>query len=153
MNQKKILSLFSQSSPATFDYNYFEHQRIFWLFTMEKSNQFLFEVGGHGDLQTLKLMEDGQIVVKLGRANIPWFYQKDVQHKPNPEKWSAFLAELDELQVWDWKASYHRTDMCDGSQWELQLAIGDKKVKSYGAGLFPEKFEQFKEALNALLSK
>ena len=120
---------------------------------MKKSNQFFFEVGGHGDLQTLELMEDGQIVVQLGRANISWFYQGEVKHKPSPEKWTIFLAKLDELQVWDWKASYHRTDMCEGSQWELQLAIGDKNVKSYGSGLFPEKFDQFKEALGKLLSK
>jgi hypothetical protein len=119
---------------------------------MDNFNQFLFEVGGHGDLQTLKLMEDGEVVVKHGRANISWFYPGEVQHKPSPEKWNSFLAKLDELQVWDWKASYHRTDMCDGSQWELQLAIGDKSVKSYGSGLFPEKFDQFKEALNKLLS-
>ena len=119
---------------------------------MEKSNQFLFEVGGHGDLQTLKLMEDGQIVVKLGRAKIPWFYQGELQHKPSQEKWSTFLAKLDALQVWDWDASYHRTDMCDGSMWELYLAIGDKSIKSYGSGLFPETFDEFKEALGQLLS-
>ena len=82
-------------------------------------------------MQTLKLMEDGQIVVKLGRAKIPWFYQGELQHKPSQEKWSTFLAKLDALQVWDWDASYHRTDMCDGSMWELYLAIGDKSIKSY----------------------
>jgi|TARA_B100001094_G_C17968231_1_gene688943 hypothetical protein len=119
---------------------------------MEKTNQFIFEVGGHGDLQTLKLMEDGQIVVKLGRAKIPWFYQGELQHKPSQEKWSTFLAKLDALQVWDWDASYHRTDMCDGSMWELYLAIGDKSIKSYGSGLFPETFDEFKEALGQLLS-
>lgn len=118
---------------------------------MEIPNQFFFEVGGHGDLQTLELLEDGEIVVKLGRAKISWFYKGEVQLKPDPEKWSAFLAKMDELGVWDWEASYHRTDMCDGSQWELQLAVGDKGVKSYGSGLFPEKFDQFKEALGELL--
>jgi hypothetical protein len=118
---------------------------------MEIPNQFLFEVGGHGDLQTLELMEDGEIVVKLGRAKISWFYKGEAQFKPVPEKWSAFLAKMDELGVWDWEASYHRMDMCDGSQWELQLAVGDKGVKSYGSGLFPEKFDQFKEALGELL--
>jgi hypothetical protein len=29
--------------------------------------------------------------------------------------------------------------------------VGDKGVKSYGSGLFPEKFDQFKEALGELL--
>lgn len=119
---------------------------------MEKLNQFLFEVGGHGDLQTLQLMEDGHIVVKLGRAKIPWFYKGELEHKPNQQKWSEFLAKLDALQVWDWDASYHRTDMCDGSMWELHLAIGDKSIKSYGSGLFPEKFDKFKEAVCQLLS-
>jgi len=118
---------------------------------MEKSNQFLFEVGGHGDLQTLEMTEDGEIVVKLGRAKISWFYNGEAQLKPDPAKWTEFLAKMDELGVWDWEASYHRTDMCDGSQWELQLAVGDKSVKSYGSGLFPETFDQFKEALGELL--
>ena len=119
---------------------------------MEIPNQFLFEVGGHGDLQTLELMEDGEIVVKLGRAKISWFYKGEAQLKPDPEKWSAFLAEINELGVWEWEPSYHRTDMCDGSQWELELAMGDKNVKSYGSGLFPENFEKFKEAMSELLS-
>ena len=97
-------------------------------------------------------MEDGQIVVKLGRAKIPWFFKGELQHKPTKEKWSAFLAELEEINVWDWNTSYHRTDMCDGSMWELYLEIGDKRIKSYGSGLFPEKFDEFKEALGELLS-
>ena len=119
---------------------------------MENINQFIFEVGGHGDLQTLKLMEDGQIVVKLGQAKIPWSYKGDLQHKPPQEKWSEFLAKLDAIEVWDWEKSYHRTDMCDGSMWELYLSTGDKSIKSYGSGLFPEKFDEFKAALDQLLS-
>ena len=58
---------------------------------MENINQFIFEVGGHGDLQTLKLMEDGQIVVKLGQAKIPWFYKGDLQHKPSQKSGLNFL--------------------------------------------------------------
>ena len=119
---------------------------------MDRPNHFLFEVGGFGDRQTLELREDGEVVVKLGRANIAWFYEGAAQLKPDPEKWAAFMAKIDELHVWDWEASYYQMDMCDGSQWELQLAMGDKNVKSYGSNKLPQNFDQFKEALTELLS-
>ncbi len=119
---------------------------------MVRPNHFHFEVGGFGDRQTLELSEDGEVVVKLGKANISWFYKGAAQRKPDPEKWAAFMAKIDELQVWNWQESYYQMDMCDGSQWELQLAMGDKTVKSYGSNKIPENFDQFKEALNELLS-
>ena len=120
--------------------------------TMEKPNLFLFEAGGHGDLQTLELKENGEVIVKFGRAKIPWFYDGEITLTPDTKRWSVFLTEIEELQVWNWKESYHRTDMCDGSHWELELSVGKKVVKSFGSGLFPENFEKFKHAIKELLA-
>ena len=50
---------------------------------MNRLDHFYFEVGGFGDRQTLELMEDGEIVVKLGQAKIPWFYEGAIQLNPN----------------------------------------------------------------------
>jgi len=120
--------------------------------TMNRLDHFYFEVGGFGDRQTLELMEDGEIVVKLGQAKIPWFYEGAIQLNPNSKKWATFLVEIENLRVWEWEASYHQLDMCDGSQWELQMTMGDKSVKSYGSNKLPENFDQFKEELAKLLS-
>ena len=119
---------------------------------MEKLSHFYFEVGGFGDRQTLELMENGEIVVKLGQAKIAWFYDGSIKFTPDLIKWGAFLTEIEKLHVWDWEASYHQMDMCDGSQWELQMAIGDKSLKSYGSNKLPDNFDQFKEALTKFLS-
>jgi hypothetical protein len=119
---------------------------------MDVLSHFYFEVGGFGDRQTLELMEDGEIFVKLGQAKIPWFYDGNINLKPNLEKWSEFLFKVDKLHVWNWEPSYHQMDMCDGSQWELQMTIGNRNLKSYGSNKLPENFEEFKEALKDLLS-
>ena len=119
---------------------------------MDRPNQFLFEVGGFGDKQTLELSDDGEVVVKSGKANISWFYKGSAQRTPDPGKWAVFMAKIDELRVWNWEATYYHVDMCDGSQWELELAMGDKTVKSSGVNKTPETFDQFKEALGELLS-
>ena len=119
---------------------------------MDKLSHFYFEVGGFGDRQTLELMEDGEIIVKLGQAKIPWFYEGERHLKPSSGKWSVFLEEIEKLHVWNWEPSYHQMDMCDGSQWELQMNIGDKSLKSYGSNKLPEKFDQFKEAIAEFLS-
>ena len=119
---------------------------------MDVLSHFYFEVGGFGDRQTLELMDDGEIVVKLGQAKIAWFYGGSTQLKPDSEKWAIFLIEIEKLRIWDWEASYHQMDMCDGSQWELQMTMGDKSVKSYGSNKLPKNFDQFKEALTELLS-
>ena len=119
---------------------------------MSRLTHFYFEVGGFGDRQTLELMENGEIIVKLGQAKIPWFYEGEKQLKPNCEKWAVFLGEVENLDVWKWEPSYHQMDMCDGSQWELQMTKGDKSIKSYGSNKLPEKFDQFKEAIIRFLS-
>ena len=119
---------------------------------MDRPNHFLFEVGGFGDRQTLEMSEDGEIVVKPGQANISWFYKGAAQLTPDAGKWAAFMAKVDELHVWNWEPTYYQVDMCDGSQWELELAMGGKTVKSYGTNKTPENFDLFKEALSELLS-
>ena len=119
---------------------------------MDRPNQFLFKVGGFGDKQTLELSDDGEVVVKSGKANISWFYKGSAQRTPDPRKWAVIMAKIDELRVWNWEATYYHADMCDGSQWELKLAMGDKTVKSSGVNKTPETFDQFKEALGELLS-
>ena len=119
---------------------------------MDRPNHFLFQVGGFGDRQTLEMSEDGEIIIKPGQAGIAWFYEGEAQLKPDPGKWAAFMAKIDELRVWDWEASYYQLDMCDGTQWELELTMGDKNVKSYGSNKRPQSFDQFKDALAELLS-
>jgi hypothetical protein len=119
---------------------------------MDRLSHFYFEVGGFGDRQTLELLEDGEIIVKLGLAKISWFYDGAINLKPTSEKWATFLNRIEELHIWDWAPSYHQMDMCDGSQWELQMDKGEKSLKSYGSNKLPENFDQFKEALLVLLS-
>jgi hypothetical protein len=139
-------------SPFTFrgagDPNFRRVRRI----TMDRPDHFFFEIGGFGDRQTLELSEDGEIVVQPGQANISWFYEGSALLTPDAGKWAAFLAKVDDLHVWNWDPSYFHVDICDGSRWELELALGDKTVKSYGVNKTPETFDQFKEALGELLA-
>ncbi len=115
-----------------------------------------FQLGGFGDRQSLELGENGEVLITSGNAGISWFYPGEKKttksETPDAEKWASFLACVEELEVWSWEPQYFHTDMCDGIQWEVKLALGDKAVHSHGTNKTPEGFDEFKAAVKELLS-
>jgi hypothetical protein len=37
--------------------------------------------------------------------------------RPSTERWQAFRAELDRLNVWCWQGGYPNSGVCDGTNW------------------------------------
>jgi hypothetical protein len=50
-----------------------------------------------------------------------------------------------------WLAEY-LTDICDGTQWEIDIRIGKHKFKFYGSNDYPQKFEEFLHAARIFLN-
>lgn len=88
--------------------------------------------------------------------------------EPSAIKWRNFIAKLDAQGVWQWKEYYDNPDVCDGTQWELEIVIGDKRVESGGSNSYPglvndpeildspessEQFDAFLAALKNLTGK
>lgn len=69
---------------------------------------------------------------------------------PTGDEWNTFWKQLNELGVWEWKRKYE-TEICDGTQWELDIKYGDKKRKCYGSNAYPDRFDEYLQAVKELL--
>ncbi len=52
-------------------------------------------------------------------------------------RWRRFYRLLEELDVWNWRETYENAGILDGSQWELEIVCGGRRVRSYGSNAWP----------------
>lgn len=57
------------------------------------------------------------------------------QIRPTEERWQAFRATLDRLDVWRWRPEYFEP-VCDGTSWSAEVVYSDKAVLSHAAIAF-----------------
>lgn len=72
---------------------------------------------------------------------------------PSVSDWETFWAALGKIGVWSWQASYDDPEICDGTQWEIEIDLGDgsHRVRCTGSNRYPRSFQQFLEAVGALV--
>ena len=84
---------------------------------------------------------------------------------PTKRKWINFKKKLDIIEVWAWDARYDNPNVLDGTQWELEIDYGSKKISASGSNSYPGAnnvdmlldwedtpvFDNFLHALNLLL--
>jgi hypothetical protein len=58
--------------------------------------------------------------------------------RPTTNEWRQFRKSLDALQIWTWRADYANPDVMDGTQWSVDLAFTDRRIKSAGSNSFPD---------------
>jgi hypothetical protein len=57
---------------------------------------------------------------------------------PTTERWQAFRAALDQLNVWCWQSDYPNSAMvCDGTGWTVEISYSDRSLVSSGENCFP----------------
>lgn len=79
---------------------------------------------------------------------------------PDEVEWKNFWIAVRNIDVWHWREKYDEIYVCDGIEWEIELAVGDKKIKSEGCGSYPpngvdvasEAFKQLFRALGELMN-
>ncbi|MDH5730944.1 MAG: hypothetical protein OEZ58_18300 [Gammaproteobacteria bacterium] len=74
---------------------------------------------------------------------------------PGGSEWQNFWIAVRNIGVWHWRGKYDEIYVCDGVEWEIELAVGDEKIKSEGCGSYPPNgadvaSEAFKQLLRAL---
>jgi len=78
---------------------------------------------------------------------------------PSTEAWVQFWATLDRIHAWEWQKSYDDLDVCDGTQWEITIKVGSRRLVSSGSNAYPPKgssnesrnFKSFCKAVSALV--
>jgi len=101
-----------------------------------------------GDRHELRL-EDGKLLYFYSSHGPPPGHGKIVD--PTESAWNQFWDEIEEAKVWEWERSYFEP-LLDGSQWELYIVKGRKRLNSGGSNGFPDgdAFEQFLKAISQL---
>ena len=81
---------------------------------------------------------------------------------PSPEAWQRFWDKLDLLGVWKWQKDYSNNDILDGTQWEIGIQLGKRRLKCDGSNSYPledgslndkptKAFDDFQKAVEELL--
>lgn len=117
---------------------------------MSVPTKFLVTIGG---------FFDGHCEVRWRRGKL-WYRHDRVDGSqvsvvPSDSDWEAFWTAMDGLGVWNWEASYDDPEICDGTQWEVEIYFGDGShhVRCTGSNRYPELFQQFLEAVEALVGQ
>ena len=71
---------------------------------------------------------------------------------PSTRHWDDFWRTLDKLNVWEWKNKYIHTGVSSGTQWKINIILGDKQVKCQGNDAYPKDFGNFLKAACILIS-
>jgi hypothetical protein len=97
-------------------------------------------IGGHFGPSYGVELESGLLVYTSSkqRKDFPpeWDSRTENIH-PTAERWQAFRAALDQLNVWSWQADYPNPGVCDGTGWTVEISYSDRSLVSSGDNCFP----------------
>jgi len=97
----------------------------------------------------------------------PEWESSSEQIEPSDERWRAFRAALDRIDVWRWQPAYFEP-VCDGTSWTAEIVYPDTAVRSHGSNCFPgpddiavsfaeqtkeDTFERFCRAVSTLVGR
>lgn len=70
--------------------------------------------------------------------------------KPSAQRWQEFRESVDRLNIWQWRSEYLKP-ITDGESWSLTIAYADRQLVAVGGNDYPDSFEEFVRAVDALL--
>jgi len=100
-----------------------------------KPKRFHVSIGGHMGPSYSVQRVHGELLYKSceqGYAN--W---KTETIPVTDEQWGTFRAAIDSLDVWRWEREYLNPGVCDGTQWGVDIAYADKRIRSHGDNNYP----------------
>jgi hypothetical protein len=98
-------------------------------------------IGGHFGTSYSVCLEGRAVTYECTKSveSFPpkWDSQSE-QIQPTEQRWQAFRAALDRIDVWRWQADYPNSAMvCDGTSWSVEIIYSDHQVVSAGSNCFP----------------
>ena len=96
-----------------------------------------FSIGGFSQESLYVKLINGQLMYYHYHAPLPWDQADAKQILPTVEQWIDFKTVLNSINAWEWDSDYFTPDVCDGTQWELKINYGNKRIKTYGDNAYP----------------
>ncbi|MBU4485774.1 MAG: hypothetical protein KKD38_02495 [Candidatus Delongbacteria bacterium] len=69
---------------------------------------------------------------------------------PSDYDWQKFWKKTVLLKIWLWENEYLDKSSSDGSNWSVNIEVGNLKVKSYGSNSYPDNFDEFIQSVKEL---
>jgi hypothetical protein len=98
--------------------------------------KFSFSIGGYGGENHQFELINGDLLYSGGFGCIDPSAAQIIT--PSAQKWRNFIANLDAVGVWKWRRHYVDPEILDGTQWSLEISIGDKSKRSEGSNDYPQ---------------
>jgi hypothetical protein len=96
-----------------------------------------FSIGGFFNGSLYVKLINGQLMYYHSHAPLPCDQADAKAILPTVEQWIDFNKVLNSINAWEWDSSYNDFEVNDGTQWELKINYGNKRIKSYGSNAYP----------------
>jgi hypothetical protein len=93
-----------------------------------------FEIGGFFGESHAVEWRDGYLWYRW--TENPGMLPTETKIAPPAQVWESFWRAVEAAGVWQWQKKYV-SNVCDGTQWSLQLQLGDRRVRCYGSNAYP----------------
>jgi hypothetical protein len=97
----------------------------------DKPTTLKFEIGGF-NWESHRLEGDGKQLVYTPGHSSRFAAHDALTFHPSLVAWRNLWQRCDDMAIWRWQRNNVNIDAHDGTQWELELAHGNKRRKSYG---------------------
>ena len=63
---------------------------------------------------------------------------------------NRFIEEIKAINLLNWKSKYIEPNVCDGTQWSVEIIRNGRNIKIYGSNKFPDEWDEFCETISRL---
>ncbi len=99
--------------------------------------KFEFSMGGFFAENHRVKLENGQLMYQYCDAPLSWNQIDAKEIFPTVQQWIDFKTVINSINAWEWVPNYFTLGVCDGTQWELKINYGNKRIKSSGCNAYP----------------
>ena len=96
-----------------------------------------FSIGGFFNGSLYVKLINGQLMHYHSHAPLPWDQADAKEILPTVQQWIDFKTVIKSINAWEWGPNYLTPGVCDGTQWELNINYGNKRIKSSGSNAYP----------------
>lgn len=93
--------------------------------------RFRISIGGFGGPRYEVRLVNGHLQYRTEAINVSELLS------PTEKEWERFWAAAERCDLWNWAPRYDHRDICDGTQWEVEVVLETRSLRSSGSNAYP----------------
>ncbi|MFT9495884.1 hypothetical protein [Anaerosolibacter sp.] len=98
------------------------------------------------------------VILDLDNKHVKWSFslaceEVTTEKSIRTKTVTNFIEDLKSVHFLDWKAKYLDMDICDGTQWSVEIITSEKTIKKYGSNQFPKGWGLFCRGIRRISGK